>query len=806
MNRSLWPLCRPFGARMITGLTVAACAAVSLAGQAAPASAAAMGHGSARTALALARPRPGWRLPARMVGKRFGGRQLRTSAIPQASSSRNAFRVPGAPALLASNPRTKTLYVMTFNKTIAVVGSARCNRFTRSDCRIRAWIPGKPGLQYVIVDRFTDTVYALFGGLTGKGHTVEVIDGARCNAGNTSHCRPVGTISVGRFPLGESFDRRTHTLYVANNYSDTVSIINTARCNGTRTSGCGQRPRTVRVGQGPNVTGIDFGRHTLYVPNVGPGSGGNTGHGGTTVSLINTATCNAIRHDGCRSPAPSATVGTSPFGVTVAGGTVYAWNSEDGTASMINAATCNAVRRTSCHKAKPTATVGSGPGPGDFNPRTHTVYVANEDDDTVSALNSRTCNAWRQSGCEPVARSLTTGELPAAVLSDPATNTLYVPNAIGDTVSVFNGGTCDATRHAGCRRPAPSVPQSEFLLTADPATNTIYGGNNTKPRIDLFNGATCRAGHIAGCTPVATIATPDPSANVGAIDPATHTLYASDEANAGTVMVINIAACNAQYTAGCGAKPHMIKVGAFPNAPVLNPVTKTVYVSFGLTGNRIAVINAATCNATNTVGCGQKPAVIKVEKGTFNLGLSVKTNTIYATNTFGTNTDTVTVINGATCNGTNHSGCGHVAALAKVGLFPEGIAVNDRNHTVYVANNGNGDIPGSVSLLNSSTCNGTHTAGCHRRIPTVATGRAPTQLALDTRTGNVYTAAFASASVTIIRGARCSATVTSCRHATRSQPVGSQPFGLAVNPRTRTVYVTQPFQAGSVSVFRARGR
>ena len=80
------------------------------------------------------------------------------------------------------------------------------------------------------------------------------------------------------------------------------------------------------------------------------------------------------------------------------------------------------------------------------------------------------------------------------------------------------------------------------------------------------------------------------------------------------------------------------------------------------------------------------------------------------------------MINGATCNGTNHSGCGHLAATAKVGLGPSGIAVNDRTHTVYVANNANGDSPGTVSVINGATCNGTDTAGCHRRFPAMATG------------------------------------------------------------------------------------
>ncbi len=54
------------------------------------------------------------------------------------------------------------------------------------------------------------------------------------------------------------------------------------------------------------------------------------------------------------------------------------------------------------------------------------------------------------------------------------------------------------------------------------------------------------------------------------------------------------------------------------------------------------------------------------------------------------------MINGAACNGTHHAGCAHLAATVKVGLDPYGVAVNDRTHTVYVANNGDGDLPGTA--------------------------------------------------------------------------------------------------------------
>ena len=108
--------------------------------------------------------------------------------------------------------------------------------------------------------------------------------------------------------------------------------------------------------------------------------------------------------------------------------------------------------------------------------------------------------------------------------------------------------------------------------------------------------------------------------------------------------------------------------------------------------------------------------MIRVGAGTDILAVSASTNTIYAPS--GAD-NTVAVINGATCNGTDHAGCRHLAAKAKVGTDPFGAAVNDRTHTVYVANNANGDSPGTVSVINAATCNATDTTGCHRRFPTL---------------------------------------------------------------------------------------
>jgi DNA-binding beta-propeller fold protein YncE len=350
------------------------------------------------------------------------------------------------------------------------------------------------------------------------------------------------------------------------------------------------------------------------------------------------------------------------------------------------------------------------------------------------------------------------------------------------------------------------VPEGAFLVSADPATNTIYAGNLNQPQIDVINAATCHAADLAGCAPVAEIPVASPGANVGAIDEATHTLYAADPPSR-NVFMINTATCNAASTSGCAQHPPTVTIGPFPEVPAINPATQTMYVSYGANGsaNKVAVVNAATCNAQNTSGCGQPPAVVKVGIGTVILAVSATTDTIYGPASGAQfNGDTVAVINGATCNGTDHTGCGHLAATAKVGSGPFGAAVSDRTHTLYVANNANGDSPGTVSVINTASCNGTVTTGCKGPFPTAATGASPLLIATDTRTGTLYVTDFSSASVTVLNESRCNAAVTGgCGKATREQAVGSGPFGLALNPCTSTVYVANGYLPGSMSIFAA---
>jgi DNA-binding beta-propeller fold protein YncE len=137
-------------------------------------------------------------------------------------------------------------------------------------------------------------------------------------------------------------------------------------------------------------------------------------------------------------------------------------------------------------------------------------------------------------------------------------------------------------------------------------------------------------------------------------------------------------------------------------------------------GNILSVTSVSRCNAADTSGCGQAPAVVKVGQCTFTLAVSAATDTVYAPSA-----------------GSVASGCT------------------------------GGD---TVSVINGATCNGTDTAGCGGHFPVMPAGRSPVAVTVDTSTGFVYVTDFASAAVSVLNGSRCNAeTATGCEAAAREQ-------------------------------------
>jgi len=771
---------------------IALTAALALVGVCANASAIAAGGSAPRHGLPLA-----WRaLPARFDG-------MSASALSALRAGAGAAKVPGAAPTVAVgggpvgdvvDPSTHTLYVANTNdNTVSVINAAACNAIHTAGCgqTPTTFAVGSAPLA-LANDQSTHTLYVA----NAAGNFVSMIDTAACNATDTKDCTPSPTtITVGNSPALLAIDQATSTIYVPNSQADTVSVIDAATCNSADTSGC-SHVSTLTVGSGAQAVALNSQTNTAYVANFNDG----------TVSVIDTATCNATVTLGCGQTPPTVPVGVNPGAVVVdqASNTAYVVFGPGGNATnlgavaMINGATCNATVRSGCAQPPPTTPIGSGPAWITENPMTRTVYAMNYEDSSVSVIDAATCNATDSAGCKRVPPALATGFFGGAVAVDASTNTIYATSQNDNDVSVLNGATCDATYTSGCTRFAPTTtvgtgPQG---VAANRATNTIYVTNRTDDTVSVINAALCNATHPAGC------GRRWPTVKVGnyaqdiRVNQRTDTIYVVN-ANDNTVSVINGATCNATISSGCSQTPPTIGVGAGPFALAIDERTDTIYVANSGTtspGDTVSVINGATCNGTNTTGCRQTPPTIEVGNGPDGIAVDQATDTIYVAN--GAD-NTVSVIDGATCNATDPSGCDQSPPTVNVGNAPYPIAVDKRTHTVYVGNIGDG----TLSVIDAATCNATMTSGCTQAPPTVAMEQLPFGIAVDHRTNTVYITSIVDSDVGTIHAETCNATNTyDCDEIPIPLRMGGWGGAIALDPSVATAYVSDNVD-GTVSFF-----
>ena len=261
-------------------------------------------------------------------------------------------------------------------------------------------------------------------------------------------------------------------------------------------------------------------------------------------------------------------------------------------------------------------------------------------------LDTRTCNARRSMGCSATSPTVAVGTNPAAVAVDPATHTVYVANAgkpdSAGTVTVLDDRRCNSTDQSGCAASTLNVPDGNpDGIAVNPLTDTVYVATLTSDGgpdlISVFNGGTCNAATTTGCgqTP-ASVATgsdggPDGSTEYVAVNPSTNTIYATNVTHGNpflgdTVYVIDGPTCDAADTTGCGNPPATISVGSDPFFGDANPfgiavdqATDTIYTANIVNGEGrgfVSVIDGATCNSQNMSGCDQTPATAPAGFGT----------------------------------------------------------------------------------------------------------------------------------------------------------------------------------------------
>jgi YVTN family beta-propeller protein len=684
------------------------------------------------------------------------------------------------------------------------------------------------GPSSVAVNPQTRTIYVANGNnINGDpvgGDTVSVIDARHCHARDVSRCNgPWPTITVGNLPSGIAIDRRTDTVYVASSEDNTVSVFNGATCNAIDSSGCGQQPVAVPVGLGPLQVFADDANNTVYVANSDDASGAST-----TVSMIDSASCNATHLARCPATAPpTVDVGAAPFAVTASLATHTVYVTTVGALngwSVFDANTCNATVQSGCGSIGYLTGDPAGPNGAEVDPANDTLYTANFDN-TMSAFDLRHCSAGNLTGCAAETPGTVTpfpdpgfGEHDLWVAVDTANHTVYAVYQKDDALLAIDTRACNGRHPAACATLSPSeihTGADPEMVSLDPNTQTLYTANQVDNDVSVIDASRCNAQTTVGCRhPAPTFRS---QSEPLAADSATHTLYATSGTS--SIAMIDTNSCNARSLEGCLATAATAAVGDFPVAAAVDRRTHTVYVAnkgSSATGT-VSVIDERACNAQASSGCTHIQTLHVPGGNSREVAVNPATDTVYVATITSSGPDLISVFNGATCNATATVGCGQTPATLAVGDSGSGqsalsIAVNRATNTIYATNlasNTGTANDDSVFVFTGATCDASNTTGCDQAPATVTIAPGsfaanPDGIAVDERTNTIYTANLAdgehAGSVSVIAGATCNGHDTSgCTQTPTTVPAGFGSVDLAIDRKTHKVYVTN-VQDTSVSV------
>ena len=120
-----------------------------------------------------------------------------------------------------------------------------------------------------------------------------------------------------------------------------------------------------------------------------------------------------------------------------------------------------------------------------------------------------------------------------------------------------------------------------------------------------------------------------------------------------------MATCNAEDTSGCDRMPPRSS-SAMSRDLAVNDLTDTVYVAnWGNGGGTtLSVIDGTTCNAENSSGCRKARGADDREGAGGRYLVDPTTDTVYAATIGRTQSEAVSIVNGATCNALTTAGCG----------------------------------------------------------------------------------------------------------------------------------------------------
>jgi DNA-binding beta-propeller fold protein YncE len=270
--------------------------------------------------------------------------------------------------------------------------------------------------------------------------------------------------------------------------------------------------------------------------------------------------------------------------------------------------------------------------------------------------------------------------------------------------------------------------------------------------------------------------------------------------------VINGAMCNATvFAPNCTQTQPITNVGGTPNQLIVDEATNTIYVTNG-NDDTVSVVDGSHCNGTDTSQCGNTWPVIDVGSSPQGIAFNPITRTLYVANR---SDGTVSVINVNLphCNKGDTSDC-TVAATVPVGSSPRLIGVVLDTNTVFVGDRN--DL--TVSIFDGTTCNGSNVSGCPKTsAPAILVGAFPDtagngsnilgrSLAIDQKKHIVFVPNFGDSDIVMLDGNACRAGhLDGCHPKVVDKRMGGKPVMPALDVENGTIYVPN-FEDGTVSL------
>ncbi len=506
-------------------------------------------------------------------------------------------RVGRVPSGVAVDPVSRTVYVPDFlDNDVSLLDAKSCNARVQTGCMHRLTTDVGEYPDDALIDPLSHTVYVSNSPFPDILNSVSMVDISTCNIRVSSGCsRTWPTTPTGSLTFSLLADPATRTVFAVNEEDSSVSIVDERRCNATDTSGCRKVPSSMTGDINSGGAGVDPLTHTVYLSSQDE----------NTLTVLDGSTCNGHETAGCTPKARTTASGVGPAGMALqhSTATVYVTNQVAGTVSVINDSVCSARRLSGCKRSWPTISVGSFPKAIGLDTGNHTAYVSNYEGNSVSVFDTSTCNAQHGEGCGQETQEIAVPGGAYTLLVDPATHTVYVAEVDDGTISIIDGSICNATDHSGCDQNPVTVDAGDSSgLALDATTGTLYVADRTKGVVGLVNTATCNGADTTDCTLVATTAV-GVTPRFMAVDSATQTLYVSNK-DSDTLSMVDTSTCSARQPTGCSRVPASVAVGHLPYGVVVNPRSDRVYV--GLVGDStMQSFDGTGCNAHETSGCAE---------------------------------------------------------------------------------------------------------------------------------------------------------------------------------------------------------